>query len=132
MFKTNHKKDNMYENVLYKFVNDDLSMKWFIDGCDDLYRTLYTKEINFNDEYDFKVDIQNYKFYCTIVNIYHDFTDGEIFYHYEIDEELKYKDINWDRNQCIRNIVREIYNNNTNEVVWNSDDDVKMIPIKLR
>lgn len=132
MIKINHKKDNMYENMLYEFINGDLIMKWFIDRCGDLYWTLYIKEISFNDEYDFKVGIQNYKLYCIIEKIYNDFKDGEIFYHSEIDEELKYNAVNWNRNQYIRNIAREIYNNNTNEVVWDNNDDVKSYNNKIR
>lgn len=125
MIKVNYKKDNKYGNMMYEFLNNDLIMKWFTDQIGNLYWVLFTKNISPDDKYDFKIGIQNYKLYSVIENIYNDFKNGEIFYQTEIDKELKYSAKVLNKNQYIRGLVNEIYNSNTKEVSWDSEEDYK-------
>lgn len=125
MIRVGYKKDNTYGNTMYEFINNDLIMKWFTDRCGDLYWVLFTRDINSNDEYDFNIGIQNYKLYSIIDQIYNDFKDGTIFHEKEIDKDLKYNSVVLNRNQYIREKVHEIYNANTEDLYWDSDDDLK-------
>lgn len=125
MIKINYKKDNTYGNTMYEFLNQDLIMKWFTDRSGDLYWVLFDKAISHNDEYDFRVPIQNYKFYSIIERIYNDFKNGKIFYQTEIDADLKYNAATLNRNQYVREAVHDIFNSNTEEVTWDSDEDIR-------
>ena len=125
MIRVNYKKDNVYGNTMYEFITKDLVMKWFTDRCGDLYWALFTKSINPDDEYDFEIGIQDYKLYSIIEEIYNDFKNGTIFRDNEIDKDLKYNSVILNRNQYIRERVHEIYNSNTEDLYWDSDDDSK-------
>lgn len=125
MIRINYKKDNTFGNTMYEFINNNLIMKWFTDRSGDLYWVLFTKNFTPDHEYSFKVGIQNYKFYKIIEQIYNDFKNGEMFYQSEIDSELKYPAATLNKNQYVRDLVREIFNSNTGEMIWYSDDDMK-------
>lgn len=125
MIKINYKKDNTNDSIMYEFINNDLIMKWFTDRSGDLYWVLFTKNFTPNNEYDFRIDKRSYKLYSIIENIYNDFKNGEIFYQTEMDSYLKYSATILNRNQYIRDMVREIYNTNTDIVSWDSDENSK-------
>lgn len=125
MIKVNYKKDNTFDSTMYEFISEDLIMKWFTNRCGDLYWVLFSKKNADDDEYDFNIGIQNYKLYSIIEQIYNDFKTGTILYESEMDTDLKYSSIVLNRNQYIREMVHEIYNANTEEINWDSDEDSK-------
>lgn len=125
MIKINYKTDNTYGNTMYEFINKDKIMKWFTDRSGDLYWALFTKNIDPDGEYEFTIGIQNYKLYRLIENLYNDFKNGEIFYQTQIDSELKYNAATLNKHQTVRDLVRQIYNTNTNQITWYSDEDHK-------
>ncbi len=126
MIKINYKKDNNNDSIMYEFINNDLIMKWFTDRSGDLYWVLFTRNFTPNHEYDFRIDKRSYKLYSIIENIYNDFKNGEIFYQTEIDSSLKYSATILNRNQYIRDMVREIYNTNNDVMTWDSDEDSRL------
>lgn len=125
MIKINYKTDNTYGNTMYEFINKDKVMKWFTDRSGDLYWALFTKNINQDGIYEFNIGIQNYKLYKLIDNLYNDFKNGEMFYQTQIDSELKYNAATLNKHQAVRDLVRQIYNTNTNEITWYSDENNK-------